>query len=198
LKGQQTANLRDAFPSIPQKHIPNCAEIGTLNPIVGIIAMMQANEVIKIITHTGKPLTDQILIYNAMENSQFIMKIKAGYSKEKIDAIYKSEGYLDARCEIQENDLLILAEDLKNRINDPDLEILSVIEDLETKLPFEVTHKIPLSKLNVSAMPWNEKKELIVVCNKGISSYSVTKSIKGQFPQIKVYSLKNGIENYLQ
>ena len=196
LNGQRTANLRDAFPSIPEKHIPNCAEIGTLNPIVGLIAMMQSNEVIKIITQTGKPLTDQILIYNTMENSQFIMKIKAGFPKEKIDAIYRSEDYFDARCEIQENDLLILAEDLRNRIGDPDLEILSVIEDPETELPFQVTHKVPLSKLNVLAVQWNEKKDLVVVCNKGISSYSATKSIKLQFPHIKVYSLKNGIENY--
>ena len=67
---------KDAFPSIPVEHIPNCAEIGTLNTIVGIIAMMQANEVIKIITHTGKPLINQVLIYNIMENSQFSMKIK--------------------------------------------------------------------------------------------------------------------------
>jgi len=196
LKGQQTANLRDAFPSIPGKHIPNCAEIGTLNPIVGIIAMMQSNEVVKIITHTGKLLTDQILIYNAMENTQFIMKINAGFSKEKIDSLYKSEDYFDSRCEIQENDLLILADDLKNRIHDPDLEILSVIEDVETALPFQVTYKIPLSKLDVSTMQLNKKKELIVVCNKGITSYSATKNIKRQFPHIKVYSLKNGIENY--
>ena len=53
-----SANLRDAFPEMPQKHIPNCSEIGTLNPIVGMIGLMQANEVIKIITGIGKLLTE--------------------------------------------------------------------------------------------------------------------------------------------
>jgi len=35
-KGNRTANLRDVFPEMPKKYIPNCAEAGTLNSIVGI------------------------------------------------------------------------------------------------------------------------------------------------------------------
>lgn len=194
--GERTANLRDAFPSIPVEHIPNCAEIGTLNTIVGIIAMMQANEVIKIITHTGKPLINQVLIYNIMENSQFSMKIKKGFTKEKIKKIYSEENYFDARCEIQDPDLLIVAEDLKKKINDPGLQILSVIEDIDTSLPIKVDYKIPLSKIDVSKLDLIDNKDLIVVCSKGVSSYSVTKEIKQQFPQIKVLSLKNGIDNF--
>jgi len=195
-KGKQTANLRDAFPAIPAKHIPNCAEIGTLNTIVGLIAMMQANEVIKIITNTGNPLINQILIYNSMENSQFIMKIKAGFSKERIQEIYNKEEYFDVRCEIQENDLLISADELKKRKTDENVQILSVIENIETELPFGVNLKIPSSKFDITTFDLNLKKDIIVVCLKGISSYRVTKIIKTQFPQAKVYSLKNGIENY--
>lgn len=194
--GKRTANLRDAFPSIPKEHIPNCAEIGTLNTIVGLIAMMQANEVVKIITNAGRPLINQILIYNVLENSQFIMKLKDGFTKEKIHNIFSTENYFDARCEIQDNNLLITAEDLKKKFHDPKLEILSVIENVETPLPFKVAHKIPLSKFDVSQMDLDENKELIVVCSKGVSSYKVTKEIKQLFPEIKVLSLKNGIENF--
>jgi molybdopterin/thiamine biosynthesis adenylyltransferase/rhodanese-related sulfurtransferase len=195
-KGKQTANLRDAFPAIPAKHIPNCAEIGTLNTIVGLIAMMQANEVIKIITGAGHPLINQILIYNSMENTQFNMKIKAGFSKEKIQEIYKNEEYFDAHCEVQENDLLISADDLKKRSADENLQIISVIENIETELPFEVNLKMPSSKFDITKFDLSLKKDIVVVCLKGISSYTVTKIIKKQFPQTKVYSLKNGIENY--
>lgn len=194
--GKRTTNLRDAFPSIPKEHIPNCAEIGTLNTIVGIIAMMQANEVVKIITNAGKPLINQILIYNVLENSQFIMKLKDGFTKERIQSIFSTENYFDARCEIQDSDLLILAEDLKKKINDPGLEILSIIEDVNTALPFKVDYKIPLSKFDVSKMDLDESKELIVICSRGVSSYKVTKEIKQQFSKIKVFSLKNGIENF--
>lgn len=74
-EGDYTCNLRDAFPKIATD-IPNCEEAGTLNPIVGIIALLQVNEVIKLITKTGKLLVNQLLIYNALENSQFKMKLR--------------------------------------------------------------------------------------------------------------------------
>lgn len=195
-EGKRTANLRDAFPSIPNEHIPNCAEIGTLNTIVGIIAMMQANEVIKIITNTGEPLMNQVLIYNIMENSQFSMRLKNEVSKEKILNIYRKQNYFDARCEVQDSDLLMVAEDLKKRLMDPKLAILSVIEDVNTTLPLKVDYKIPLSEFDISKIDLDENKELVVLCAKGISSYTVTKQIKKQFPKIKVFSLKNGIENF--
>ncbi len=73
-----TCNLRDAFPEIAT-NIPNCEEAGTLNPIVGIIALLQANEVVKLITGTGKLLINQLLIYNALENSQLKIKLKKKY-----------------------------------------------------------------------------------------------------------------------
>ncbi len=73
--GSFSANLRDAFPNIASE-MPNNAETGILNQIVGITAMLQVNEVVKLITKKGKLLTNQILIYNALENSQFKMKLK--------------------------------------------------------------------------------------------------------------------------
>lgn len=191
-----SSNLRDAFPSIPEKHIPNCSEIGTLNPIVGIIAMMQANEAIKIITGSGRPLINQILIYNTMENSQFIMKLDKKFPKERVRKLFEKESYFDERCEIQENHLLIKAEELKERLGKKDLHIISVIEDPETALPFEVHQKLPLSSFEVSDLNLLKNMDLVIICHKGITSYKVTKMIKKEWPEINVYSLKNGIDAY--
>lgn len=195
-EGVSSANLRDAFPSIPDKHIPNCSEIGTLNPIVGIIAMMQTNEAIKVITGLGNPLINQILIYNALENSQFIMKLKSGFNKDKIEKIFEHESYFDERCEIQENQLLINAKELKERLDKNELHIVSVIENPEVGLPFEVNQKIPLSSFEVSDLNPVKNRDLVIICHKGISSYKVTKMIKKELPDINVYSLKNGIDAY--
>ncbi len=194
--GSPSSNLRDAFPSIPEKHIPNCAEIGTLNPIVGIIAMMQANEAIKIITGSGSPLSNQILIYNAMENSQFIMKLNKNFNKERVREIFEQESYFDERCEIQENQLLIKAKELKDRLDKEELHIVSVIEDPEAGLPFGVNQKIPVSSFDVSKLNLVKNRDLVIICHKGISSYKVTKLIKKELPYLNVYSLKNGIDAY--
>ena len=75
-KGTYGTNMRDAFPEIGKQNIPNCSEVGTLNTIVGIIGLMQANEVLKLATGIGKPLVNQLLIYNSLENSQFKMNLK--------------------------------------------------------------------------------------------------------------------------
>jgi len=73
--GSFSTNLRDAFPKIAT-NIPNCEEAGILNPIVGIIALQQVNEVLKLLTKTGELLTNKLLIFNSLRNSQFNLKLK--------------------------------------------------------------------------------------------------------------------------
>lgn len=195
-KDKWSAHLRDAFPSMPQKHVPNCSEIGTLNPIVGIIGLMQANEVIKLITETGKPLINKILIYNSMENSQFLMKILPGFPLTGVEAIFNNNEYFDARCQIQDESLLIDADELKNRIHDENLKIISVIENQSVSYPFPIDLRMPLSSLDPSKLESFKEDKIVVICQKGISSYTATEQIKKKFPHLLVYSLKNGIDQY--
>lgn len=195
-KDGRSAHLRDAFPEMSKKHIPNCSEIGTLNPIVGMIGLMQANEVIKIITETGTLLTNKILIYNSMDNSQFIMKLKSAFPKEKVAAIYNNENYFDARCEVQDQDLLIEANQLRTKIKDGNIKIISVIADPDFPIPFSVALRMPNSKFDAAKLTPFMNNEIVVVCQKGVSSYATTKRIRKEFTGLSVFSLKNGLENY--
>ncbi|MDN3641272.1 HesA/MoeB/ThiF family protein [Lutimonas halocynthiae] len=195
-KDGRTAHLRDAFPEMSKKHVPNCSEIGTLNPIVGIIGLMQANEVIKIITETGTLLINKILIYNSMDNSQFIMKLKSAFSKDRVAAIYNNENYFDARCELQDEGLLIEANQLRNKLPDGNIKIISVIADTNFPIPFSVDLSMPNSKFDAAKLAPFMSNEIVVVCQKGISSYATTKRIRKEFSGLKVFSLKNGLENY--
>ena len=198
--GEHSSNLRDAFPDRSKQQVPNCAEIGTLNTIVGIMGLIQANEVLKLVTGIGKPLIDQLLIYNSLENSQFKMKLQKSSSKEHIAKIFEDETYEDPNCEMQEKDLLISAAQLKSKLSSQksinDLKIVSVIEDTDTPLPFEPAEKVPLSKLDVNDFEVDENKEYVIICNRGISSYSATQQIKEMFPKLKVRSLAGGINDY--
>lgn len=196
-----SANLRNAFPKMPKDTIPNCSEVGTLNPIVGIIGLMQANEVIKIITQTGEPLKNQILIFNSSDNSQFKMKLDVektcdNVGKRGILKIFKNDDYFDVNCEIQKKELLISSEELKQNIYKDKQVIISVIQDIQTKLPFEVNYKIPFSEFDVDALKIDSDKNYIIICNKGILSYMATIDLKKKYPQLNILSLKSGIENY--
>jgi len=193
--GSYTCNLRDAFPVIA-KDIPNCEEAGTLNPIVGIIALLQVNEVVKLITKTGKLLVNQLLIYNVLENTQFKMKLKKNDSFI-FEEIFRNSGYLDIYCTTQNDDLLISSFQLKERILDKELEIISVINNLDTVMPFRVHKKIPHNSFNSDDFIPDFKKYYVIVCNKGISSYDVTLKLKEKYPSLEVYSLAEGIEKYV-
>jgi len=217
-----SGNLRDAFPEISKEAIPNCSEVGTLNTIVGIIALMQANEVLKLVLNIGKPLVNQLLIYNSLENSQFKMKLKQDdtcYSerKRRISEIFEIENYVDLNCEVQDESLLITAKELKKRLESfllggpalpagrnvhRTMEIISVIENIDALLPFEVTMKIPFSKFDTlishieRSRNIDKHKDFVIVCNKGISSYIATQQLKEKYPTLNILSLKDGITNY--
>jgi molybdopterin/thiamine biosynthesis adenylyltransferase/rhodanese-related sulfurtransferase len=197
-KGQRTSNLRDAFPEIPIENIPNCSEIGTLNSIVGIIGLLQANEVLKIVAGIGKPLINELLIYNSMENSQFKMKLKTIFDKQRISQLFESESYEDISCEIEES-ILISQEDFKKVLGDKinSIKIISVIEDEELELPFEVDEKVPFYDLDEWLEELNaQTNEYIFVCNRGNSSLRATYLCKEHYPNLKVKSLEGGIEGF--
>jgi adenylyltransferase/sulfurtransferase len=51
----------------PAGLIPSCQEAGVLGVLAGVIGTIQATEVFKMVLGIGKPLTDRILIYDALK-----------------------------------------------------------------------------------------------------------------------------------
>ena len=192
-----TANLRDAFPEMATD-IPNCSEAGTLNAIVGIIALQQVNEVLKLITGVGKPLTNQLLIYNSLENSQLKMKLASTFSRDKIAKIFENETYFDASCEIQNPEWLISADELKNKLSgqtESKLMIVSVIER-DVNYPFTVNKTISLASLNKEGFKPEKGINYVIVCEQGINSYTATSLLKEQYPMAEIVSLSGGISRF--
>ena len=192
--GTRSPNLRDAFPEMATD-IPNCEEAGTLNSIVGMIASLQVNEVLKWILKQGKLLIRQLLIYNILQNNQLKIKIKNTISKELIKGIFEKETYFDASCEIRNTDWLISASTLKNELKN--VEIISVIANQEIDYPFKIDKNIPLSELSNSDFIPKKGKKYVVVCMKGNSSYEAVKILKEKYPNLKVFSLVGGISDFV-
>lgn len=69
-------NYRDIFPEPPSNNeVMNCAEGGVLGVLPGIIGVMQATEVIKLITGVGKSLANQLVTYNALTNDYYKIQL---------------------------------------------------------------------------------------------------------------------------
>ncbi|MGK0412757.1 MAG: molybdopterin/thiamine biosynthesis adenylyltransferase/rhodanese-related sulfurtransferase [Polaribacter sp.] len=191
--GSYSGNLRDAFPEMATD-IPNCKEAGTLNSIVGIIATQQVNEVLKLIIGVGKPLTNQLLIYNSLENTQLKMQLKPIVLKEKIAKIFEIQTYVDLACGAQNPDWQIATEDLKLKLGDGNLVIIAVLNDL--KLPFEVQKTIHITKFDAEKLEVDFSKTYIMVCQRGFNSYKATEKLKNKYPALEVLSLTGGISSY--
>jgi adenylyltransferase/sulfurtransferase len=67
---------RCLFPEPPPPELaPNCAEAGVLGVLPGVIGLLQATEVIKLLLDRGDPLIGRLLVYDAlaMEMKQFML-----------------------------------------------------------------------------------------------------------------------------
>lgn len=191
--GSYSANLRDAFPEM-NTDVPNCEEAGTLNAIVGMIATAQVNEVLKIITGIGKPLANELLIYNALQNTQLKMKLSPKILKEQIASLFKMQTYFDAACGTQNPDWQISPEELRTKIGDSNLELIAVLPNL--KLPFKVNQMIPIQEFDANTLKVDDKKTYVMVCQRGINSYKATKQLKEKYPTLNVLNLTGGISSY--
>ncbi|ARV16121.1 HesA/MoeB/ThiF family protein [Polaribacter sp. SA4-12] len=195
--GSYSANLRDAFPEMATD-VPNCSEAGTMNSIVGMIATQQVNEVLKLITGIGKPLANELLIYNSLQNTQLKMKLKPTVLKDKIAKLFKIQTYFDAACATQNSDWQIssaaLKEQLSLRAQSRSLEIIAVLPNL--KLPFKVNQTIPIQQFDVDKIKVDLTKTYVMVCQRGFNSYKATKMLKAKYPELNVLSLTGGISGY--
>jgi len=65
--GTPYPSYRCLFPEAPPPGtVPNCAEVGVLGSVVGVVGTLQATEVIKEITGAGASLAGRLLIYDAL------------------------------------------------------------------------------------------------------------------------------------
>ena len=191
--GSFSANLRDAFPDM-NTTTANCEEAGTLNAIVGMIATAQVNEVLKIITGIGKPLTNELLIYNVLQNTQLKMKLSSNIFKDEIVSLFNTQNYFDAACGTQNPDWQISPKQLKNKIGNPNLELIAVLPNL--KLPFKVHQTIPIQEFDASTLNIDKEKTYVMVCQRGFNSYKATEQLKEKYPSLQVFNLTGGIRNY--
>ena len=73
----KTPCYRCIFPEQPvDSMVPNCAEAGVLGVLPGIVGSIQASECIKILLSIGAPLTEKLMLFDALEMTLRPVKIK--------------------------------------------------------------------------------------------------------------------------
>jgi len=73
--GMRSGTYRCLFAEVDMD-VPNCTNDGVLSTAVGVLGLLQANEVIKVLTRDASVLANKLLLYNVRSNEQRIVKYR--------------------------------------------------------------------------------------------------------------------------
>lgn len=181
---------RCLFPSMAEEgNFLNCAEVGVLGILPGIIGTWQATEAIKIITGIGQPAKGKLLSFDLLENSISSFSFSAIPENKNIKQL---NAYNDA-CEasVQEIDRSTLSKWQQEE----EIQLIDVREKDEYE-HFNIGGKnIPLSQLENNLHEIDASKLTVVHCQSGIRSKKAIELLKKHFPTIDIYNLRSGLTN---
>lgn len=161
----------------------NCEDAGVIGITVGIIGMLQANEVIKMILGIGEVLSGKILVYNILNNEQQ----KYDFDKSDFKAISREifeEKYNDSDDnQIEE----IKFESVLGETENDKVLFLDVRnEDELPKIKFKNSIQIPLLRLENEFDKLDKNQAIYIFCQSGIRSKIAAELLqKHRFKNIK-------------
>ncbi len=173
-------NYRDLVPNPPPLElIPSCSEAGVLGVMPGIIGLLQATEVIKIITGIGETLNGRLLVINVLKMQFKELNLTSNPKQKKISSLIDYQDFCSQSSSIywDESENISVQEInqlMKSGIKDfVIIDVRNEIEHKEFSIPY--SKLIPLEKIkNGEAIgelkDISAKKKLYIHCKTGARS----------------------------
>lgn len=160
----------------------NCTDAGVIGISVGIIGLLQANEVIKMVLEIGEVLSGKILVYNVLNNEQ------QKYDFEKnTDVVMTMEAFKE-KYKVTENQIEeISASAILDEIDNDGVLFLDIRNEEELpKINFKNGIQIPLINLESEIKKLNPNQTIYVYCQSGIRSKIAVEVLqKKEFKNVK-------------
>ncbi len=189
---------RCLFPEPPDpKDAPNCAEIGVLGVLPGMIGGIQATEAIKILTGIGVPLSGVLLIYDALQMRFDRVQFQRDPITANVTAL--PEVNYACSCVAPEPDHEMTVESLQAYLaSGAPIQVVDVREDWERSIcQLESVH-LPLAKLlehriDPGALGLQPERPTCVYCKAGGRSLRALKVLREHYGFRAASSLQGGI-----
>ena len=180
---------RCLYPTPPKAGtMPNCAEIGVLGVLPGIIGTLQANEVLKIILELGTVLTGKLLTFDALSMKQMVLSFTKTINTEIVSLAADYESF----CGLANN-----VEELSYPTYKAKADNYNVL-DVRTHEERENFHinslHIPLDQLAEKIHTIPTDKDLLLFCQSGHRSRQAIKILKESSFNRDLLNLKGGLE----
>lgn len=184
----------------------DCSEGGVLGVLPGIIGMMQAAEVIKIITGIGKVLSGKLLCFDMKSMESTIMEItrsseisKYSSSDEEFWKLIYSDAFETGKPFNHFFELSISTEMLYDWIKrKKDIQIIDVREYNKSWFKVDEYYGLDCIKIAKSELESNPKrvrrdKDVVLFCDSGKSSYLALETLVEKFEFSNIYYLTGGL-----
>src|SRR5690349_17493388 len=186
----------------PPGLVPSCAEGGVLGILPGLLGVIQATEVIKLILGSGDPLIGRLLLVDALGMRFRELKLRknpecpvCGDNPTVRELIDYQEfcGIRGEEVEAEVTTSEMQVEELKQRLDrGDDLFILDVREPHEYQICNIGGHLIPLGDLPRRVNELDTSKEIVAHCRSGVRSAKAANFLR-QAGFKKVHNLAGGI-----
>jgi sulfur-carrier protein adenylyltransferase/sulfurtransferase len=196
---------RCLFPEPPPPgSVPSCGDAGVFGVLPGTVGTLQATEVIKLILGVGRPLTGQLMLYDAMDMSFQTVQLRKNPGCKLCGPNPEITKLIDyeAFCGVPAHDRGVISTavpdinpvELKERLErGASIELLDVREDIElqiSQLPGAI--HIALDELPRRLAELDRSQEMVVYCRVGVRSARAVEVLqKAGFE--KVRNLRGGI-----
>jgi sulfur-carrier protein adenylyltransferase/sulfurtransferase len=190
----------------PPGLVPSCAEGGVLGILPGLVGIIQATEVIKLILGKGEPLIGRLLLVDAMGMKFRELKLRKNPdcpvcgTHRTITKLIDYNEFCGIRGEEKSQEKPVEAgipemqvEELKRRLDKgDDLFVLDVREPHENQICNIGGHLIPLNDLPKRVNELDSSREIVAHCKMGGRSAKAVQFLRQAGFQ-KVYNLTGGI-----
>ena len=203
---KNSPNLRDLLPESPSNNnVPSCEEFGVLGVSTGLIGVLQANEIIKIILGKGKILDGKIMIFNLLNMNIKTLNLEADKLNKTIKNLSQFEDfYKDIECQDNIKIKKINAEEFENLYSEKFNNILLIdVRDNEEfkKSSIKGSICIPLNTLEKKSnlefiKEKSVDKEIFTLCQLGKRSEKASKILMKS--KILSKSIEGGIKKINQ
>jgi sulfur-carrier protein adenylyltransferase/sulfurtransferase len=186
----------------PPGLVPSCAEGGVLGILPGLVGVMQATEVIKLILGQGEPLIGRLLLIDALGMKFRELKLRknpdcpACGTHPTVTRLIDYNEFCGIRGEekpVETGIPEMQVEELKRRLDaGEDLYVLDVREPHEYQICNIGGHLIPLGDLPKRVNELDSSREIVAHCRSGVRSAKAVGFLQ-QAGFKKVHNLAGGI-----
>jgi len=186
--GERGPSYRCIFPNYDELSA-NCNDTGVLGVLPGVTGVLQANEVIKIITEAGEVMSGKILIFNLLKNSFDLISFAKNYDYSLFNEhVFRNMQY-SIKCETA-NEITIneLDEFLKRNV-----QVIDVRNSYEISETIDARTKIiPLPQILDRKEEITQNIPTLIYCQAGIRSIKAIEALSQFYDTRNFFSLKGG------